>query len=1074
MKKWTNFLLILALMLCFSSAALADVQELGAGLSDSDIQALTDAIHTIEQTWMNREQSVRVSFTLSDKGCLSDPDELGLALYEMAGQADNGIPAGPRYQHLHVGYYNYPATTWQGNKVTLDYSFSYRTTPQQEQAVEAWIQQGMQELGINDTTEPMQRIRLIHDYICKHVTYDHAHYGDNSYDPQFTAHAAVQDGTAVCQGYATLFNRFLISAGIDAEVVLGIAGGEYHSWNKIRLDGKEFFIDITWNDDLNTNSYFMASEEFADHVERDYTIGDEVSAEGFEYSIVNGTVEITGYVGSETRIAIPTRINGLPVTAIAPYAFSGKTQLTKVVLPDTLITIGDFAFADCTGLTGGLIFPDSITSIGNNAYYRCSGLYGTVKLPASLITIGNEVFDGCGATGNTGLHGPLDIPANVVSIGSYAFHDCSFESLILPEGLKIIGDGAFAWNEKIACDLVIPSTVESIGARAFQNCSQLTGSIVIPEGITEIGERAFTHCFNITGTLTLPSTLKAIGPYAFESCYLLSGELHIPDGVTEIGEGAFIGCGKLTGVLEIPASVQYVGARAFETCSGLNGVIAYPATQRIGRNAFFIENGAMQLVAIHACPDSAAMAYAQENGHPVVELDPSTLTEEQLKTIDLSAFDPVTLTTADVQYSLVENTDGTSAVSIDYYSGTATQIIIPDTLEGYPVIRIGEFAFVERSDIEYIQLPAKLQRVEAYAFRDCTSWRNELVIPDSVTYIGMQAFENCSVLTGEIDLPSGLTYLGDMAFLRCPKLTGTPVFPDTLTYIGGRAFEGCTGMSGTVIVPDSVTRMGCDAFTGFNGEVIVPENVEIVDPFAVEEEQPEIPETLLPTTVEELEWRVQEDASGKPYVEITGLISAEMRQLVIPAEIDGMPVTAIADMAFDGVDRNGKMLAGELVLPETITRIGERAFYQCAYISGELHLPAGVKAIGGHAFFGCMGLSGTLTLPPELQTIDSFAFCSTCFTGELIIPDSVVSIGTQAFAECFSLEAVRLSAAMTRLEPCVFFNCSMLKKAVIPQADITFNEAVFEGCYELTIYAPAGSTAEAYAKENGINFMSPE
>ena len=85
MKKWTITLLITVLMLCLSTAAFADVQDLGTGLTESDAQALTDAIHTIEQTWMNRERSVQVSFTLSDKKCLNNPDELGLVLYEMAG-----------------------------------------------------------------------------------------------------------------------------------------------------------------------------------------------------------------------------------------------------------------------------------------------------------------------------------------------------------------------------------------------------------------------------------------------------------------------------------------------------------------------------------------------------------------------------------------------------------------------------------------------------------------------------------------------------------------------------------------------------------------------------------------------------------------------------------------------------------------------------------------------------------------------------------------------------------------------------------------------------------------------------
>ncbi|HHT15964.1 MAG TPA: leucine-rich repeat protein [Clostridiales bacterium] len=1074
MKKRIVSFLVLALALLLCASAFADVRQLGAGLTEADVQALTKAIKTIEETWMNRETSVQVTFTLSDKSLLSKPDELGFDLYHLAGRADNGVPAGPRYQRLHVDVSYYPAVTWQGNKVTLDYSFSYRTSPEQEQAVEAWIQQGMLELGITEVTEPVRRIQLIHDHICKHVTYDDEHYKDLSYAPQYTAHAAALDGIAVCQGYASLFNRFLISAGIDAEIVLGIAGGEYHSWNKVKLEGKEFYIDITWNDSMNTNFYFMATEEFADHVERDYTIGDMMGDDGFQYTIVNDTVEITGYVGSDTHVAIPAYINGLPVTSIAPYAFFGQTQRTKIALPDTLITIGDSAFEDCSGLTGGLIFPDSVTSIGNRAYYCCSGLYGTVKLPASLVTIGDSAF----ATRTTGLHGPLNIPGHVESIGAGAFLGCSFDSLTLPEGLKTIGDNAFAWNEKIACDLVIPSTVKSIGTRAFMVCSQLTGSIVIPEGVTEIGERTFSNCFNITGTLTLPSTLTVIGPYAFEACLKLSGELRIPEGVTEIGECAFTSCRSLTGAVEIPATVKSVGAMALSACKGIESVTVYPATQLIGNMAFDMLNPEQEPFTIRACPDSAAMAYARKNGHPVVELDPAMLTAEQLATIDLNAFDPVLLTPADVVYSLTESGDGSSAACVDWYHGSARQIIIPDTLDGYPVTVIGSSAFIERSDIEYIQLPATLQRIEDNAFSGCSSWRNPLVIPDGVTYIGDCAFWGCSSLTGDIRFPSGLTYLGDRAFVSCPNLMGTPVFPETLTYIGSYALAGCSGMSGTVIVPDNVTQVGEDAFINFNGEIILPANVEIVpqrDLGAPQTEQPVIPDPLLPTAVEELDWRVQEDTQGNPYVEITGYTGDEMRQLVIPAQIEGMPVTAIADMAFDGFDRNGNLLAGEIILPDTITRIGERAFNECYYISGALRLPDSVLTIGGNAFSNCKSLSGTLTLPANLQSIGSYAFNGTCFTGELIIPDSVMSVGNQAFEACFTLEAVRLSASMTRLEPYVFNNGWALKRVVIPQADIAINEGVFNACHDaLTLYAPEGSTAQVYAQENGINFLPLE
>lgn len=149
-------------------------------------------------------------------------------------------------------------------------TFTYYTTAEQEKAVDNKLKTILWEtLNLDDTSlTNYQKTKKIYDYICGHVKYDEEHLDNPEYNLQFTAYAALIDGTSVCQGYATLMYRMLEEAGIDARVVVGHANNDNHAWNISRLGNKYYYSDSTWDAGVTKYKYFLKGYE---NFERDHT-----------------------------------------------------------------------------------------------------------------------------------------------------------------------------------------------------------------------------------------------------------------------------------------------------------------------------------------------------------------------------------------------------------------------------------------------------------------------------------------------------------------------------------------------------------------------------------------------------------------------------------------------------------------------------------------------------------------------------------------------------------------------------------------------------------------------------------
>jgi|GEM_PF-2294494 len=248
----------------------------------------------------------------------------------------------------------------------------------------------------------------------------------------------------------------------------------------------------------------------------------------YNYDIVGNSVKITLYTGNAKEITIPSIIDNLPVTTIGDNAFSGRSGLTSVTIPDSVTTIGNLAFFGCSGLTSVTI-ADSVTTIDYLAFFDCSGLT-SVTIPDSVTTIGSEAFENC-----SGLTS-VTIADSVTTIGKLAFLNCSgLTSVTIPDSVTTIDGGAF-YSCSGLTSVTIADSVTTIGSGAFDNCSGLT-SVTIPDSVTTIGRGAFMYCSGLT-SVTIPDSVTTIDYGAFHNCTGLTSVTMESSG-TVIGSEAF-------------------------------------------------------------------------------------------------------------------------------------------------------------------------------------------------------------------------------------------------------------------------------------------------------------------------------------------------------------------------------------------------------------------------------------------------------------------------------------------------------------------------------------------------------
>ena len=152
---------------------------------------------------------------------------------------------------------------------TITVYMTYETTLEQEQALADEADRVLTSFGFTDATSDYTKICTIYDYLCSNIVYDYEHVSDGSYLMQYTAYAALLQGTAVCEGYAKAFYYLGLLSGLTPRIVTGFSNGETHAWNIVALDGLYYNLDATWDAEETEYLYFLkGSSDFHGHTRR--------------------------------------------------------------------------------------------------------------------------------------------------------------------------------------------------------------------------------------------------------------------------------------------------------------------------------------------------------------------------------------------------------------------------------------------------------------------------------------------------------------------------------------------------------------------------------------------------------------------------------------------------------------------------------------------------------------------------------------------------------------------------------------------------------------------------------------
>ena len=207
-----------------------------------------------------------------------------------------------------------------------------------------------------------------------------------------------------------------------------------------------------------------------------------------------------------------------------------------------------------------IIIENGITSIGNYAF-RCSETFN-ITIPNSVKNIGKGAFAYCKNLTN------VTIPNGVTSINYYTFDFCnSLTNITIPNSVTSIDNYAFSYCYSLK-NITIPNSVISIGWNTFEHCSSLT-NITIPNSVTSIGDSAFRYCYSLKN-ITIPNSVTSIGWSTFEHCSSLTN-ITIPNSVTSIDNYAFKNCTNLKSIT-IPNSVTSINYSVFSGCTSLKDI----------------------------------------------------------------------------------------------------------------------------------------------------------------------------------------------------------------------------------------------------------------------------------------------------------------------------------------------------------------------------------------------------------------------------------------------------------------------------------------------------------------------
>ena len=297
-----------------------------------------------------------------------------------------------------------------------------------------------------------------------------------------------------------------------------------------------------------------------------------VNNDGYLFISADGVNYLFSYIGEKTELVLPEGYNGEKYK-INANTFRDRADITKVIIPNAVTEIGEYAFTYCTGLTTVTV-PEGVTAIGIGAFSHCYGLK-EITLPNRLTKLSEGLFYECTALTS------VIIPDSVTEIESNVFGGgVGITNITVPSSVAVISPGAFSNPENIfvaEANAAYKSVDGNLYTKDGKTLVQYAGgksdaSVIIPEGVEIIGDSAFEYCDKIT-EVTLPSSVTRIDDYAFYGCTALT-KATLSNSITYIGCYAFSYSEGLIELRFLGSDAEWSAVAKDESAfSGFNGYL---------------------------------------------------------------------------------------------------------------------------------------------------------------------------------------------------------------------------------------------------------------------------------------------------------------------------------------------------------------------------------------------------------------------------------------------------------------------------------------------------------------------
>ncbi len=785
-------------------------------------------------------------------------------------------------------------------------------------------------------------------------------------------------------------------------------------------------------------AYVKAAEMFSS--ETGASAQETYTTDDFTYTLIDeySKVQILSYIGSDTDVVIPDRIDNKKVTSIADSAFREKS-ITSVVFGQYVESIGNYAFYSCRSLSKldfskssvktigdyaftvcksleSIEFPESLESIGYGAFSAYTdGYYGSyvasslksVKFGGGLKSIESYAFyenralntvkftgDALTSIGYRSFYNTditeLDLSGANASIGTYAFYSCNSLRTVKLSGVNTIESGAFYGCDELV-NLEMSDTLTTIEGSAFCSCTSLK-TVIFSDSVTTIADGSFTDCTGLE-SVTIGKGCTSVTASAFTRNVNLvkfdvseDNESYTSvDGVLYNKEKTAVVCypKSLSGEYVIPDTVTSIEKAAFENCNKLTKITIGSGVETVNPYAFNQCN--LLATVVFKDSDTANKKICERAFYYC-----GSLTEVDFGNAVTSIGDYAFTICSKIKS--LEFPDSLTSIGqfafspyTDRTGGTYKESNLESVKFGTGLKTIGNYAFYDDRKISKLEFTGdNLTSIGSYAFYDNLALEELNLSGDNVS-IGDNAFNNCNKLK-TVNLKSGIKSIGSYAFRDCTVLDDIKLCSEVET-IGAYAFYNCGNLQ-SIAIPDNVTKIDNNTF----------ENCSSLKSVSIGKNCTTISATAF-NNATKLE-KITVSADNEKYSSFDGaLLNKEKTSIILYP----------------------KSKSGEFVIPDTVTSIANRAFSSCPNLT-KITIGANVESVGAYAFSDCSALSDVVFKDStiEKKVIGDYAFYNCQALSNVDFGNAVKSIGNYAFMFDKSLESIEFPDSLESIGYCAF------------------------------------------------------